>query len=172
MERCRYFWKGLLAMGILVCQTGCFWTNGNCSTPSCNDGDCIAGNCLCDRGFEGYDCSTRSNEKFNGVYTCNETCAPTGVAGPYAVVLGPKATAGHHALFRGLWEVPVNHVSAYIGRDGISFAIPRQPLMTGYEIEAASGTITSDGQSITLNYKIYETLSGAVADECTATLTR
>jgi hypothetical protein len=42
--------------------------------------------------------------------------------------------------------------------------------MTGYEVEAAVGTISSDANTVNLTYTIYETGDTAVVDQCTATL--
>ncbi len=140
--------------------------------PACVNGLCVDGDCICNVGYEGVDCATAYNAKFSGNYSLTETCSPSGVAGPYAVVVGPKSGTVVEATFVGLWESSGPAVTAVIGSSGLSFTIARQVIIAGYDLESSYGVITPNGATINLTYRIYATGGSSILDACTATLAR
>ena len=141
-------------------------------SANCVNGQCVNNACVCDAGYEGADCSTAVNAKFSGTYSMVETCSASGAAGPYSIVVSPKPGTAAQVTFVGLWEVPVNVVTAVVTNSGVDFTIARQTLQTGFEIESSSGTISANGSSINLTYRIYPTGGATAIDNCTATLTK
>lgn len=160
---------GAVAIAMTMFFTGC---SDPCKDVTCVQGECVEGDCVCDAGYEGVDCGTALNAKFVGSYALNETCSPSGAAGPYTVAVAAKTGSATEVTFVGLWEVPSNIVTGKVNADGVSFSIARQVITTGFEIEATAGTITADGATMNLSYKIYETAGGTQQDACTATLTK
>lgn len=163
------FGFGALAIATAMFFAGC---SDPCKDVTCVNGECVEGDCVCDTGYEGVDCGTALNAKFSGTYALTETCSNSGAAGPYSVVIAPKSGSTSQATFVGLWEVPANIVTGDVGTDGVSFNIERQAIMSGFDIEATGGSITADGGTINLTYKIYATGSTTVSDQCTATLVK
>jgi PKD repeat protein len=137
--------------------------------PACVNGLCVDGDCICNAGYEGADCSTAFNAKFSGIYTLSETC--TSGADSYSVTASPSSTDPSKATFSGLYRENVG-VTAQIGTTGLSFTIARQPIFTGYEIEGTIGTINASGNTINISYRIWSNATNTVVDNCTATLAK
>ena len=167
MKNMKFGFIGAVAIAMTMFFTGC---SDPCKDVVCVQGECVEGDCVCDAGYEGVDCGTALNAKFVGSYALNETCAPSGAAGPYTVTVAAKTGSATDITFVGLWEVPSNIVTGVVGADGVSFTIARQTISGAFEIEATAGTITADGATMNVTYKIYDS-SGEV-DSCTATLTK
>lgn len=162
-------------IGALTIAGGLFFAGCTdpCKDINCNSGECVEGTCVCEAGYEGIDCGTAVNAKFDGTYSLTETCSASGAAGPYSVTVAPSSGSPDGAVFTGLWEESLAQVSAHISSDGLGFHIERAALgSSGFDIECTSGTISTDGTSITMTYSIYATGSSTVADQCTATLTK
>jgi hypothetical protein len=157
--------------GALVLAGGMFLTGcaDECKDVICTNGECVAGDCVCDAGYEGLDCSVALNAKFSGTYGLTETCQPSGQA-TYSITVAPKSGSQTLVNFTGLWEEAQAIVSAEVAENGTSFTIASQPLGTRPETISGSGTITADGGTITLNYTI--ALAGATVDVCSGSLTK
>jgi hypothetical protein len=156
-----------LAIALTTVFSAC---NDPCKDITCQNGDCADGECVCDPGYSGTDCGTAINSRFEGVYVLNENCVVGQNVTPYNVTLSPDNAGPSDFTILGLWQAPQNLVTAVIDDNGTSFTIARQAIMTGYEVEASVGTISSDANTVNLTYTIYETGDTAVADQCTATM--
>jgi hypothetical protein len=155
----------LLAASMFV--VGC---SDPCKDVTCVNGECVEGDCVCDAGYEGVDCGTALNAKFSGSYSNTETCSTSGSA-TYAVTFAPKSGTQDEVNITGLWEEPQAIVTGHVEANGTSFHIEKGALGTsGFDIEATSGSITTDGNTITLSYTIYS--GTTVVETCTASITK
>lgn len=141
----------------------------NCQDVQCVNGTCNDGECECAAGYSGQDCGTALNSRFDGEFEVSENCLITGGT-PYNVTFSPKSSGPRDFTILGLWKSPQNIVTAVIDDNGTSFTIERQGIVTGYEVEASVGTISSDGNTVNLTYTVYESGDTVVADQCTATM--
>lgn len=144
--------------------------NDPCKDIVCVNGACSDGECVCSSGYSGANCSTAINSRFSGVFLLSESCLIAGNVTPYNVTLAPKTTGPSDFTILGLWQASQNLVTATIASNGTSFTIERQAIMTGYDIEASVGTISSDGNTVNLTYSIYQTGQTTQEDQCTATM--
>ena len=158
---------GALVLAGSMFLTGC---TDPCKDVTCVNGECVEGDCVCDAGYEGLDCGTALNAKFSGNYSLTEACTVSGSAS-YAVAVAPKSSSQTDATFTGLWEEAQAIVTAKVGDNGTSFTIENQPLGTsGFNIAATSGSITADGNTITINYTIYN--GSTVVESCSGSLSK
>jgi hypothetical protein len=142
-----------------------------CKDVDCGNGNCVDGACVCDAGYLGADCATVANLKYNGTYASAEICDLNGNRN-FPVTVAPKSGSVTEVIFTGLWESPTKAVTAKVGADGGTFQIVKQRIGdTQFSLQTQSGTINTDGKSITLAYKIYFEDS-IFQENCTATLTR
>jgi hypothetical protein len=142
-----------------------------CKDVACVNGECTDGDCICAAGYTGADCATALNLKFNGSYNATEDCSISG-ASTFAVAVAPKSGAAGQVVFTRLYNSPNDDVTAVVGSDGLTFSIAKQDLGTsGFDLESTSGTISSDGKSITLAYKVYID-DTALIQNCTVSMTR
>lgn len=169
MENRKFGLLGALAITITMFVAGC---SNPCKKVDCINGECVDGTCNCTAGYEGTDCGSAFNAKFDGSYSLLETCTVSGPAVAYAVIVSPKSGTIDQVKFTGLWEIPVTGIIAVIDADGTNFTIARQALNSTKDISATTGTISADGKTINLTYRIYDTGGSAIVDECPATLTR
>lgn len=167
MKNMKFGFIGAMAIAMTMFFTGC---TDPCKDVTCVQGECVEGDCVCDAGYEGTDCGTALNAKFVGTYALNESCIPSGAAGPYTVTVAAKSGSATEITFVGLWEVPSNIVSGKVGDSGVTFTIAKQTITGSFSIEATNGTITADGKTMNVTYTISDS-SGSV-DVCTATLTK
>jgi EGF-like domain len=170
---------GTCAHGICTCEPG--WTGTHCDTPdlcygvSCSgNGTCINGVCDCDFGYEGVNCSAFINAKCNGNYSFNENCVPSGTLPPYNVYVAPSTVPLAYYAFRltGLWAEPSYTMQASFAADGRSFTIARQPIAVNYELQSFGGTVSADGDTITLSYTIYNGTGSTIRDNCSGRMIR
>jgi hypothetical protein len=167
MKNLKFAFSGIALMLTLL-FVGC---TDPCKDVECNFGTCADGECVCNTGYEGANCLTALNAKFAGSYQLSETCSGSGPAGPYAVTVAAKSTP-LDITFVGLWEVTQNIVNGVVGSDGVSFTIERQQITTGIDIECTTGSISTDGNTVNMTYKIYYQTPDSLVDNCTATLTK
>jgi hypothetical protein len=155
------FFATLLLAGSLF-LTRC---SDTCEDVACVTGECVEGDCICDAGYEGTDCGTAINAKFSGTYINNEGCS---LSTPifYTVTIAPKSGNPAEASITGLWEVAQASVTAKIAASGTSFTIENQPLGTsGFIVSSGNGSISADGNSITLAYTIVNAPGGPTFTE-------
>ena len=142
-----------------------------CKDVTCVKGACVDGNCVCDAGYSGTDCSVAHNAKFNGRYTSDENCTVGGTQ-TYDVEIAPKAGSATQVVFSDMWATPGHDVVAVVAENGTTFSIAKQDLgQSGYDLETTSGTITADGKTITMAFNVYID-DTTFLQSCTATLTR
>ncbi len=145
-------------------------TNFVSACPPCANGQCVDGSCQCAPGYEGVDCSTPVNAKFSGNYAATDNVVSFGQY-TYGMNVYPVSGTLNQARFYGIWWINGSAV-ANIGNDGLSFTMPRQPLTVDYDIELTSGTSNATGTYMIYSYKIYQTGSSVVFEDCTGSITR
>jgi hypothetical protein len=147
--------KKLLLAAVLLATTFFTGCKDECKDVTCVNGECTEGDCICSAGYTGADCSTALNLNFNGSYSTSQTCDITNPA-TYTVAVAPKAGEPGQATFTRLFNSPNDAVTAVIAADALKFSIAKQDLGTsGYDIESTNGTISADGKSINLTFKVY-----------------
>lgn len=165
--------NGACLEGNCLCNQG--WTGPQCAQADqcfqrdCGHGYCTDGQCICDAYYEGTTCNTPIKEKYLGNWAVSETCN----AGPtsYSSILADFSGAGPDEFrIYNLWVGGA--ATATIADHSFTFAVPRQAITQGYELETTSAMLNADATSITISYRIYTTGSTTVADACTATWTK
>jgi hypothetical protein len=165
-SKLRFFGPLLLAGCMLL--TSC----DPCRDVDCVNGECVEGSCVCSAGYEGLDCSTAINAKFSGTYTNSEACTLSQPVS-YAVTIAPKSGSPTEITITGLWELPQATVTAQVDDNGTSFTIDNQPLGTYFIVSSGNGSISADGNTITLNYTLVNIPGGPVLIEtCYASLSK
>ncbi|MEY3442936.1 MAG: hypothetical protein RLZZ519_1217 [Bacteroidota bacterium] len=154
---------GLLCTGLIgACSDAC-------EDVQCVNGTCSDGECTCATGYSGPDCATALNSRFDGDFSLAQNCLVPGNATD-TVTLAAKSSGPRDFTILGLWGAPQNLITALIDDNGTSFVVERQAIVTGYEVEAFVGTISSDGNTVNLTYSIYATGDTVASDQCTATM--
>ena len=144
--------------------------NNPCKDVSCNNGDCFGeGECECNQGYEGENCDVTLNSKFEGTYSMIELCDSSTALPAYNVVVLPKPGSTNLIILGGLRGIS-NTIEAQIEPDGVEFGFNRQVLDGGHEIESITGTISSDANTINVNYKIFDGSSDLVLDRCSGSM--
>ena len=146
--------------------------NDPCKDIECVNGTCSDGECVCSSGYSGPDCGTAINDRFEGVYALQENCLSDSNIAAYNVTLTPKEGTPDEFTILGLWQTQQNLVTAEIEENGTSFHIDRQGILTGYEVKALVGTISSDARTVNITYSIYQSGDSVVVDQCTASLSK
>ncbi len=140
-----------------------------CKDVTCVQGACVEGNCVCDAGYSGADCSVALNAKFNGAYNATVNCNLSG-AGTHTVTVAPKSGTADQVIISGLYYANGQSVTAKVATDGTTFSIAKQDLgISGYDLESTSGTINVSFKAITLAYKVYQSDS-ILLETCTTSL--
>ena len=140
-----------------------------CQDVQCVNGTCSDGECSCAAGYSGPDCASALNSRFDGDFALTQNCLIPG-NGADTVTLAAKSSGPRDFTILGLWGAPQNLVRAVIDENGTSFVLERQAIITGFEVEAFVGTISSDGNTVDLTYSIFETGDTVAMDQCTATM--
>jgi PKD repeat protein len=135
--------------------------------PSCVNGDCVNGTCLCDSGWGGMACDSMLNVKFSGTYNLTETCDASGTDA-YAVTVTPSSTNLLHFSFNGLYRVSAM-LTAVLDSTGTSFTIPATNIGPGTIESNGFCNANSDGSTINVSYRFS---NGPAVDNCTAVLVR
>lgn len=166
--------RSRLAASLLFVFSFVFFASCNdpCKDIVCVNGTCSDGECVCSSGYSGPDCGTAINDRFEGVYALLENCLSDTNVTPYNVTLTPKEGTPDEFTILGLWQAPQNLVTAEIEDNGTSFHIDRQGILTGYEVQALVGTISSDARTVNITYSIYQSGDSVVVDQCTASLSK
>jgi hypothetical protein len=156
----------ILAFAFLLALNAC---NDACQDVQCVNGTCSDGECTCATGYSGPDCASAINSRFEGEFALTQNCLIPGNTTD-TVTLAPKSSGPRDFTILGLWGAPQNLITANIDGNGTSFVVERQAIVTGYEVLALVGTISSDGNTVNLTYSIYETGDTVAMDQCTATM--
>lgn len=165
MKKVSIFGASLLSIVAVV--TVLFYnscTSDPCKDVVClNDGNCVDGTCACAAGYEGTDCSTLSADKFVGTWAGHDVCGLGNF--DYTATIAKSSTTAVTILITNFaatgltatWNATV---------DKSQFTISNQTVGT-YTI-TATGTISSDHKTITINYTIND---GTTSDTCNGTWT-
>ena len=154
----------VFTLAIVTFYTSC---TDPCKDVTClNAGTCVDGTCNCASGYEGDDCGTENRAKFKGAWTAQDGCSLSGSAS-----YGVSVTSGSGIMdvkITNVWNSFVNVVNATIS--GSTITIPTQePDADGFRV-SGTGTISTDGHTITWSYTVTDTGSG-LSDVCTSTWT-
>ena len=113
-----------------------------------------------------------ANIKYDGAWTLTENCSPTGAASYSVTIILDPADPLKFSI-KGLWEIPASLTVCTINSgDKNIFSASRQSISPSFEIEILSSNINTNGDIITINYRIYATGSIVISDACTTTLTK
>ncbi|MEM6271590.1 MAG: hypothetical protein AAF998_19290 [Bacteroidota bacterium] len=159
-----------LALGMMV--TGC---SDPCDDVNClNGSECVEGDCVCLTGYEGADCGTAINAKFDGTFNMTaENCSVSGPGNvPYSISITASSTDPSTIVVTGLYEEAGAVATALVGTGGTDFTITRADFSNFAAEIDGSGTIDGTGNSIQINYTIYDDATGDVLEICTGTITR
>ncbi|HHG84644.1 MAG TPA: hypothetical protein ENJ82_07835 [Bacteroidetes bacterium] len=172
MKNMKFSLLAAFAMMLAVSSfTGC---TDPCKDVTCVKGECVEGDCVCDTGYEGVDCGTALNAKFDGSFSMTaETCTNSGsISAPYAVTIAASSTDPSKIVFTGLYEEAGATANAVIATNGTDLTIARANYSNFNAEIAGTGTLSADKSTLTLTYTIYDSGNGNVLDVCTSTLTR
>ncbi len=158
--------KGTCLAVLLIMLTS-FGCRDKCQRLECVNGSCVEGVCACSDGYEGGLCETPVSEKFDGTYAVDEDC--TAGFDNYDLRIIPNASVPEQIRITGLWEKN-DTITGTIDATGVSFNIERQSL--GNVQVTGSGTSDPFGNSIALDYQIYNTGAGSPFDVCSAELSK
>jgi hypothetical protein len=166
MKNMKFGFIGAFAIATAIFFAGC---TDPCKDVVCNNGECVEGDCVCNAGYEGVDCSTAFNAKFSGTYNLSEVCDFTG-SDSYTVTLTPSSSEPARANITGLYREQFS-VPMSIETDGVSFSIAATDIGPGSVQTTGSSTSNASGTSINIAYR-FTTDDGLTTDNCSATLTR
>jgi hypothetical protein len=143
-----------------------------CESVRCfNGGTCVEGSCDCTTadGYEGEFCQIEVNKKFAGFTMLMESCTN---AQPRRVTvsINPSGVSPTRIRFDGLVNGFFQADGFIDGAAGKNFSIPR----AGFGIEEieGNGTISNDGGTITLTYRIYNPGAQTEKYSCMGTITK
>jgi len=149
---------GISFLGMVAVVTVMFFnacTSDPCKDVNClNGGNCVSGTCVCANGYEGTDCSTKSADKFVGTWNGVDVCSQNYT---YTATIAESSTEADKILitnFGGFGSSVV--VSGTVS--GTAFSVPGQ--VFGTVTISGSGSISSDGLTITINYTANDTQGG------------
>jgi hypothetical protein len=103
-----------------------------------------------------------------------EVCTPNGPYPAYNVYAAPSTIpfAIMGFTLTGMWDEPSLRVDAIFQNNGRSFTIARQDFGPNHEFESLGGTVSADGDSITLTYTVYAGSTSNIVETCTGTMVR
>lgn len=186
-EECR----GLLGGDKVPCSNGGSCNDGECDClkgyagSSCEEVDscdlldvtcvrgyCETGNCFCDSGFEGEDCSIESRKKFLGTYNVIERCPDLDTTWGYNIVVERNILDGAVVNITNLFSFdnyPINGyfsiVEATADQGAESFTIKNQKPDDGEKGINGSGSISVVDSVTNINI-IYTTTNGGKTFNC------
>ncbi|MDD5569867.1 MAG: hypothetical protein PHD97_01800 [Bacteroidales bacterium] len=105
--------------------------------------------------------------KFEGNWTCKETCKKDGSTVTFSVTISKSTSSSSDILIANFNQLgSAEKISAVVA--GYNLTIPQQTTSTGYQI-SGSGTMDSKKTSISMSYSVND---GAQTDDYTAALTK
>ena len=150
-----------------------------CKDVTClNGGTCLEGICNCTAGYEGTDCGTAYNAKFVGTFNLSVNNCDTVALDPYPVAITASATDPASLTVGGLYENPTGTtVTATIESSNTNqFNIAEQVFDDNATNDnltiTGTGTITDDGNTLTITYTLFNVTQNIVWDGCTDTFTK
>ena len=132
----KFFPLALILLSLFI-----FQSCNNCTGVTCINGECYAGNCQCDEGFEGDHCEKEVRAKFTGAWTIQQLCT-SGVT-TYGIGVG-RGDLGTEVIFNRLYNVNAD-ITGVIS-DDTEVTIASQDL-DGATI-LGSGSINATGDTI------------------------
>lgn len=159
------FRQNIFALLLIMVQFLAACKPDRCKDVSCANGTCVEGTCICATGYEGELCDRLQSEKYAGVYQLEESCTAGQDSYAVQILLDPSNLIGLKVV--GIWEQP-DTVQAYLMNAGLQFEVPRQDF-GAFEISAL-GTHAAYGDSIALEYYVFDPGSSSPFDHCTAQL--
>lgn len=132
-----------------------FTTNfSSCSTDKCegvtcqNGGTCESGDCNCTAGYEGANCQTKVNAKFEGSYNGIDDCNPTVTT---TIDIAASNSAPAEIIIDVLDEQGQIEYEVIGDIYGSSIDIPNQSVVIGGAPVMKSGTGSLSGNTLTLS---------------------
>lgn len=150
---------------LMISFTGC--DTDPCKDVICeNDGTCVDGDCVCQAGYEGTDCSTESRTKFLGSYDVDETC--DGNPDNFQCDISKSTTDVIRVIFSNFFNLESLQVSSdvYGEVNGTDITIPTQDVST--ITFAGSGSINEATGVVSMTYTASE---AGTTFNCSATYT-
>lgn len=133
-----------------------------CEKVICMEGFCDAGNCICDPGYEGDDCSIKSVIKFIGKWDAADDCS-SGIH-QYTATIAASSTALQVITITNFGGLGTNtSVTAYV--DGSTITINSQNVGNNYSVSGL-GNISDAGNQIEFIYTVIDPLGNYI--ECSA----
>ncbi len=171
--------NGACVDGNCLCNDG--WTGATCDQRdacyqrSCGNGYCADGSCVCDPYYEGNSCSIGVNQKFGGNYYVSDSSIVSNLVNYYSVVILPISGSINGISIQNLYNGN-RTTMAVVSVDRFTFSFPRQFInqwfpwtLTG---ESTSASLSTDGQTATIHYNVYDSIADTLYDRCIATLVR
>ena len=160
-----------------------FFLFSGCSDPcdevTClNDGFCIEGNCNCASGYEGDDCGTELNDKFEGTYTLSSSACQSQTIGTHTLTLGGSQTDPARVSVVGLHDnLTVSTINGSITDFNPDQLIISEQIITAFnsgDVYTVSGTgfLSEDGNTLQLNYSIFNVVNNSLFADCQDVFTR
>ncbi len=141
-------------------------TKDDCQDVVClNGGTCVSGTCECALGYEGADCTTKSNDKFAGTWVAADVCGSGAYS--YNSTISSSATSANGVLINNFGGFGTN-LTASATVEGSTLTIPSQDL--GGILISGSGTISTDGNSLQMTYTALD--SAGNTDVCSGSWTK
>ncbi len=149
--------------------TGC---EDACKDVTClNGATCLEGICQCTAGYEGTDCSEAYNSKFVGTYSLFSNLCDTVILDPHSVAIFASATDPAAFTVGGLYENPIGITVNATAGSGNNFTIASQIFNdsdTNDQLTiTGSGTLSSDGNTLTITYSLFNVTQNYAWDACT-----
>jgi hypothetical protein len=131
-----------------------------CDDVNCNNGICEAGDCICEPGYEGFNCEVEQRLAFVSAYSVQESCDLGDFT--YNITIAADSEIGTELTISNIGDFGFDVIAEV---DGTSFSITDQ-VVNGATV---NGTGTLDSGILTITY-VMETTSGQTIN-CTMTCT-
>lgn len=136
----------ILVSLLLILLSAACKQNECADVPSCVNGACVEGECLCNEGWEGGSCDTPSADKFAGTYSVTDLCNNAALA--YASQISKGSTFG--TVLISVIHDENRTVSATVHGDSLYFT--QQAF--GTSVFWGSGFYSTESQIVNVDYYI------------------